>query len=410
MSPTTPPQLFRRHRRQAIAVTAVVSAIAALGAIVGGSAGAVVTDARTQRAEVRARQAQTAAKVNALQGDQAQVLSALRALDANVRGQQAALTESRRQAQASTEEAAQADSDAAAAAQEVAELRARVARYAVNAYVDPPGDDLMRRFEAVSAQEDATRRALLEMHSRSDADVLEQLRATKQRLEEDRRRAEDARAAAEEHVAAAEAALTQLSSAKTQQSAFAEQVRERLDNSLSDAAFLGQMDATLGAQLAQEAAALASGLNGIPGNSSDSGGGTTTPVPPRPALTTVGGITVAVSIAGDLRNLLSAALSDGIEFRGYGYRDINAQIQLRRQNCGTSDYAIWQMPAESCRPPTARPGRSAHERGLAVDFMVGSSFINSYASAGFKWLAANAGGYGFVNSVPGEPWHWSHLG
>ena len=94
---------------------------------------------------------------------------------------------------------------------------------------------------------------------------------------------------------------------------------------------------------------------------------------------------------------------------GYGYRDINAQIQLRRQNCGTSDYAVWYAPADSCRPPTARPGYSMHERGLAIDFQSNGSFINSRSNPGYIWLAANAGRFGFFN-LPSEPWHWSVTG
>jgi LAS superfamily LD-carboxypeptidase LdcB len=76
------------------------------------------------------------------------------------------------------------------------------------------------------------------------------------------------------------------------------------------------------------------------------------------------------------------------------------------QHCGTSQYAIYQMPAEQCSPPTARPGASKHEQGLAIDFTWNGSTIQSRGSAAFQWLAAHAGGFGFVN-LPSEPWHWS---
>jgi len=59
--------------------------------------------------------------------------------------------------------------------------------------------------------------------------------------------------------------------------------------------------------------------------------------------------------------------------------------------------------------PTAIPGRSLHELGLAIDISSGGKSITSRKSKAFTWLAANAGKYGFVN-LPSEPWHWSITG
>ena len=399
------------------------------GMAIGSSidVGAVATDTRTKRANVRSEQAKVAAKVNALESSQEQVMAALQAMEENVRGQQAVLSEARRQAEVSAAEAAQAEKDAAQTSRDLDALRARVARYAVKAYVEPPGEELMRRFEAASAQEDATRNAFLNMQSRSDSDVIDQLRSTKARLEDELARAQAAKSAAETHAAEAEGALQSLSVAQSQQQAYASQVRQRLDETLSDAAFLSRMDAELGRQIAAEAAALARAVVGVPSSGSgsgssntttppSSGSGTTTTTPPSgnnpyptPALTTVNGITVASSVADRVRGLLNAASADGINLTGYGYRDFNAQIALRRQNCGTTQYAIWEMPPDACSPPTARPGYSYHERGLAIDFMANGRFINSRSNPGFIWLAANAGRFGFYN-LPSEPWHWDTRG
>ncbi|CAB4345407.1 unannotated protein [freshwater metagenome] len=418
-SPRSWKQKRRTQRLFALAAAVLVSA-STLGMAIGSSvdAGAVATDARTQRANVRAEQAKVAAQVDALEGSKAQVLAALSTLNENVRGQQAALSEARRQADASAAEAAQAERDAAQTSRDLDALRARVAKYAVKAYVEPPDEALMRRFEATSAQEDATRNALLNMQSRTDTDVIDQLRSTKARLEEQLSRARQSKAEAEAHAAEAQGVLQSLSAAQTQQQAFAAQIRQRLDDRLSDATYLSKLDASFGASIAAEEAALANAVIGIPvAPPSSSGGGsssTTTPpssggstVVPHPPLTTVNGITVATSIAADLRSMLGAASAAGINLGGYGYRDINVQIQLRRQNCGTSDYAIWQMPADSCSPPTARPGLSWHEQGLAIDFQANGSFINSRSNPAFVWLAANAARFGFTN-LPSEPWHWSH--
>lgn len=126
-------------------------------------------------------------------------------------------------------------------------------------------------------------------------------------------------------------------------------------------------------------------------------------------LTWVGGIQVHESIASKVQDLLEHAARDGIRLTGGGYRSAASQIALRRQNCGTSQWAIYQKPSYQCRPPTARPGRSMHERGLAIDFIHNGRGVTSRNSAAFRWLAANAATYDLYN-LPSEPWHWSTNG
>ena len=122
-------------------------------------------------------------------------------------------------------------------------------------------------------------------------------------------------------------------------------------------------------------------------------------------LTTVWGIQVHESIADKLLALLRAASRDGIRLGGGGYRSSQSQINLRRAHCGTSNWAIYSKPSYQCRPPTARPGASMHERGLAVDFTQNGRALWSNTS-GYRWLKRNASKYGFRN-LPSEPWHWS---
>ena len=123
-------------------------------------------------------------------------------------------------------------------------------------------------------------------------------------------------------------------------------------------------------------------------------------------LATVHGITVAASIAGQLNSMLDAASADGYSFGGTGYRSSSGQVAARRAHCGSSQYDIYDKPSGQCHPPTAKPGQSMHERGLAVDFTYNGSIINSHSNAGFKWLAGHASRYGFYN-LPSETWHWS---
>lgn len=119
-----------------------------------------------------------------------------------------------------------------------------------------------------------------------------------------------------------------------------------------------------------------------------------------------GGITVDGSIAGNVQGLLDEAAAAGFTLTGSGYRSHQRQIELRRQNCGPSDYAIYQMPSSQCSPPTARPGSSMHEVGLAIDVSCNGTLIESRSSACFRWMAAHAPSFGLLN-LPSEPWHWS---
>ena len=130
---------------------------------------------------------------------------------------------------------------------------------------------------------------------------------------------------------------------------------------------------------------------------------------PASELTWVGGIRVHESIANKVQDLLEHAARDGLRLTGGGYRSASQQIALRRAHCGTSQWAIYQKPSYQCRPPTARPGRSMHERGLAIDFRHNGRGVTSRNSTAFKWLKANAATYGLYN-LPSEPWHWSTNG
>ena len=405
-----------------MALAAVVGASVLLAASVRVPAGAADQTARAKRAQVRAEQARVASQVDALQSEQPQVAAALGALDENVRGQQAVLADAQRQLEDSTAEADRAEAAVVKLTAKLDAVRARVVAYSVEAYVEPPDEDLLRRFEAADVQEDATRRALLEMRSGRDADSVDSLRATRQRLDEERQRAVEARALAEQAAAEATQATEELTRARDQQAVYAEQVRSRLDDRLADAAYLSKVDADLGQRIAAEEAALARALASVPAKPKRATGGSSgrgatgsaasdgrSVAASRPDLVTVGDITVAASIGDQLRQLLAAAQADGISLSGSGWRDGDNQVGLRGMNCGWSRYQLYEMPPDQCSPPTARPGSSLHEQGLAIDFSVNGKYIESRSSAPYRWLAANAGRFGFSN-LPSEPWHWSTTG
>jgi septal ring factor EnvC (AmiA/AmiB activator) len=403
----------------------VAVALVAVALLFMAPAGAQTSggDARAERDRVRAEKAEVAGEVDVLQADQAQVAAALAAVEDNLRGQQAAYADADRAANQAEQAAEVARQEEAAKKVEIAALRDQLATQAVEAYVNPPSQDLFTTFEASSATDAARKKALLGVQNGRDRDLLDELRAAEAALEAARLAAEEADTVARAQRAEAAQRLGEVEAAQAQQAAFVEQVSARLDAKLSESAALAEVDAELSQQIAAEEAALAAQLkrdrdaaaaaaarsrSSASSSGSVSSGSVSITPPPVSAnipLATVGGITVASSIAGQLQSMLSAAAADGVTLSGSGYRDSSRQIALRRQNCGSSDYAVYQMSAEGCSPPTARPGASKHEQGLAIDF----ANCSSRSTACFQWLAGNAASFGFFN-LPSEPWHWSTTG
>ncbi len=367
-------------------------------AVAPSSAGA---DARAERERVRSQKAERAAEVDALKADQAAVNSALADLDRNLQGQQAAYADAERSLSQAEDDVQRFEAAAEAKGAEVAGLKDRIAELAVEAYVNPPSSDLFTAFGADSASDAVRRRSLLDLRAGRDLDLLDELRAAEAELESLRDEAGDAAAAARERRSSVAQRLEELNSARAQQSAFVQEIDRRLDAKLSEAAALAAVDSQLSQQIAAQEAELAASVRRSSGYS---GGGSFRPPPTGSvAVTHVGGgIYVANAVASQTRAMIDAAAAAGISLSGHSFRDPNEQIALRRQNCGSSDYAIWQMPASQCSPATARPGFSKHEQGLAIDFSG-----MRYGSAGYNWLRANAGTYGYASTVPGEPWHWS---
>lgn len=109
-------------------------------------------------------------------------------------------------------------------------------------------------------------------------------------------------------------------------------------------------------------------------------------------------IHVDASIQPQVDQMVADAAADGVTLTGVGWRSHGTQIELRDIN-GCPD--VWESSPSTCDTPTAIPGTSMHERGLAIDFDMGAGV--------FDWLSAHAGDYGLHN-LPTEPWHWSTTG
>jgi lysophospholipase L1-like esterase len=124
-----------------------------------------------------------------------------------------------------------------------------------------------------------------------------------------------------------------------------------------------------------------------------------------------GGDDTNCQIVKPLNDMVAAAAAEGLTLTGGSFRDPQEQIELRKKHCGTSYHEIYEVSSSSCHPPTAKPGTSQHEKGLAIDFRCNGSGIGQYDDSNpcFIWLTAHAAGFGFYN-LPSENWHWSTTG
>lgn len=269
---------------------------------------------------------------------------------------------------------------------EVVELEHLMAEMAVAAYVQPPIADELATMQSAAAPSEAARlNVYLDVKAERDTDLVQRLRAAREALTRLRERQQDAEAKAEEAHERSTTTLAELVAARDRLAELRHQVQVRRDGATYESDLLAVGLSQDSDRLASEAAARRT--SGVP-------------------LTTVRGIRVHASIAGQVEMMMAAAEADGIRLGGGGYRTNSEQIELRRRHCGDDPYAIFEMPASECSPPTARPGNSLHEVGLAIDFTHNGSIIGSRNSPAFRWLAEHAHLYGFHN-LPSEPWHWS---
>lgn len=372
------------------------------------------TDPRKERQAVRNKKAQVAGKVDALKSSTEQVNEALDALEQNVSEAQGDYSAARKAAITAAANAEDAISSAEAKTAALAEAKAKLQSLAVRTYVegaqaDNGGIEMLTSDPASGL----IRSGYSAVSSANVGDTVDEIRQRSQDLANLQMRAEQAAALADQQRAAEADQLSEVSKRQSEQQALADKLEARLERTLSEASYLAELDANLSAQIAKQDAALAARLaraRRSAGSGSTSGGSSSRgDVIGIGSTTMAGGFRVHVDIANNVSRMVSAAGDDGFNLGGSGWRSSDGQVSLRRSNCGGSEYAIWSMPASSCRPPTARPGASMHERGRAIDFTCNGSLINSRSNGCYRWLAENASKYGFYN-LPSEPWHWSTNG
>lgn len=382
-------------------------------------------EAAPERERAGDQQALVSIDVDVLRSDNVVVTGTLTEVRENVAAQKAQLAAAQAAVDAAQADLAAADAALADTRAELDEVGVATDEVVVDMFVNPPAESALESLSSETVMDATVKQSILDRQSNSDVAELDEYLALQEQLEAEeaeREQAADAAAAAE---AEAAAALADVEAAVGQQAAFAAEVERRLEQRLAEAdalqdvdparaeeirareaeiaAALRELDAEVQAERAQERAAelaeIAEANKGITGIKPVPGGVTDVACPAG------GTVQVAGDIAGAVERLLTDAHEAGISMCGYGYRDPADQIAVRRANCGTSNYAIYQAPSSYCSPPTARPGTSMHEQGLAIDFTVGGGTIGSGTSA-YSWLRSNAVNYGLYN-LPGEPWHWS---
>jgi len=390
-----------------------------------------------------------------LAAERDQIRAEVADIDARIRSAEAAAAEAQARVDAA-QATATASAERAERASNDAETAAREARaYAIEAFVRPPAQDALSATEISETKDAAYASGVLKIVADRRRRVVDTMNAARVVADREHGEARAAMEAQRVEVQRARAEVSTLEATRAQQAGLASRLDDRLDAALAEAAALKRVNARVADDLAAQEVALRQGgpasaatapsaastpqvatVAASPTSSTSSmptaqKPATTTTVP-RPAttipsttvpsppvtgpglvtwsdVTKVGGIWVNKSVASNVQGLLAAARSAGFSLSGGGYRDPAGQIAVRMANCGTSDYAIYQMPASLCTPTTARPGTSMHERGLAMDLQSSGRLITSRTDPAFIWLSANAARFGFYN-LPSEPWHWSTNG
>jgi LAS superfamily LD-carboxypeptidase LdcB len=396
--PDRPPS--RRLRAAGIAIALLLS-----GSLVDSSVDAATTskNPRADQERVRREKAALAQQLDTLKATAKELEDALRVIDDNLRQEEAAL-EAARKVVADEQRAAETlRAQQVQATERLAALDRLLVQSAVDAYMRPEREGDLFSMSSKDINEALRKQALFDLTNTTNRDAADQVKAARAEL----KRLEDERNAA---LGRAQAAQTEVEkrvglvdAARAEQARIVAAADEKVDHALGEMKTLESLDRQLAAQIEAEARRLAAEAEAR--RRAATVGRTLPTLPSSGEIVTVGGFQVHQSIANNMRNLLAAAGAAGIELSGTGFRDSSGQIALRRANCGTSDYAIFQMDPFSCRPPTARPGSSNHERGLAIDF-TSDGRVLSRGSRAFVWLAGNAGRFGFYN-LPSEPWHWS---
>jgi hypothetical protein len=363
---------------------------------------------KAEREKVQEERAAKALQVNAAEADFDELIEALDAINALVDLQEARLADAQQAVLSAEEQVDAAKARNEEITIEIEGLQEIVGDLAVAAFTGEGGangEDLTSFLLNDDPTEAARRRSLVEFQTGNLSDTLDRMRAlvTEAELVEAQRvRAVESALANRIEVEARRAELDDAVDAQVEIVIAAE---TRLEARLAEAAFIGELDEELAAEIRTQEEAIARRIREEAARKAAAEAAARRANLQPPAgeddLVNAEGFLVHRDVGDNVTRMIQAAAADGVNLSGYGWRSPQRTAELRVIN-GCPD--VYDSPPSSCRIPTARPGQSMHERGLAIDF---SSCWRG--SPCFVWLSNNAATYGFRN-LPSESWHWSTNG
>lgn len=391
---------------------------------------------REERERIAREAALAVVQIDVVTATVEEVSKALDDLEAFVALQQSRLEEAKRSYDTALRSVDIAQNEREAVIEETGLVRAHLTELAVSSFTGESssmGDDITALILSDDPGESARFIHLLELQTGSLSDLIDHLRSLEARAAELLEAEQSSAAAASESLKEVEARTTALDEALAAQQRVVTGAEIRLESQIAEAAILQERDSELATEIRDQQESInrritiRANANGVDVPSpvdlrkivrldftkdglwsftdlelEDGEEPGSNAVDAEPLFS----IEVHEDIAEQTTLLFEAAIADGLDLAGWGYRPIQRQIELRAAHCGGTDYDIWHKPVFECAPPTARPGFSKHEQGRAIDFTHNGTSIKSHADPAFIWLQKNAPQYGFVN-LPSEPWHWS---
>lgn len=394
---------------------AVVCVVVATSVLVGGITTVVaqedeerLEELKDEREQLQVEVAAAATKVDAATADFDVVAQALDDINGLVDLQEARLADAQqgvRSAELLVEEAVQRREEIGV---ETSELRLVVADLAVASFTGETGEngeDLTAFLVSDDPTEAVRRRSLIQFQTGSLADGLDRMRqldAEAEQVEADRLRAVEA---AEINRAEALDRQVELDAALDAQLELVLDVEARLESRLAEAQYMQELDSAKAAEIQQQEEVIAKRIREEAARRAAAEAARRASSRPAPAnaadMVEAEGFWVHNDVQDAVTRMIQDARSDGVTLSGYSFRSPQRTAELRVIN-GCPD--VYNASPSSCRIPTARPGQSMHERGLAIDFQ--SCWRGSPC---FTWLTNNASKYGYRN-LPSESWHWSTNG
>ena len=426
---------LRRRRLSALGLLLAVAVAAGAGPVAAQSDEDIIEDRKARREETLQAAQAASENLDAATAEADDLIDALnKAQDAKY-AQQTALNEAERAVADAEAVVQEAKTKIAELEEELLATQEGLREAVIQSYVSFQAPTGTLSVLGADPWENAHEEALAEFATGSGIDDIDDLRRLGEELERWRIRAAEAADAARAHRREAALILADLLAAVDREAELSVAAEERVERRLYEVQTIKQIDAEYAAEIeaaerriaealarqraeeearrrAEEAAARrraeeeAARLRAEQEPGRQPLAGSVNPDDADFTLVSVRGIQVNSAIAAGTEGLLAAMEAEGFDLGGWGYRNHQDQINLRRSHCGASDDAIWHMPSHQCRPPTARPGRSNHEKGLAIDFTNSGRLIISRSSSVFQALQRIAPGFGFKN-LPSEPWHWS---